>query len=401
MNSRGLSRTGLARLDEAMASQVSGGEVPGLVVALSRGDDVHIEAIGALTPDGQEPIASDAIFRITSMTRPVTAVATLLLVDDGRLVLDEPVDRLLPELAGRRVLRRLDGPVDDTVAARRPITVRDLLTFRGGFGMILAAPDQYPILQAEQDLELRSVGPPTPATPHGADEWMRRMGTLPLMDQPGEHWRYNTGSQILGVLIARASGQPLESFYSERIFAPLGMDDTGFTVSAAQRHRLVPCYHKVDGRLELFDDGDQWSRSRAFADGGAGLVSTVGDYLAFAKMLMAGGCYPGGCSSGSRLLSAELTTAMTTDQLTAQQRAEAGPILDGRGWGFGLSLIDAPKGDEQGPQGYGWSGGFGTAWITDPGHDLIGILGTQVLAGPASSAVEAGFWTAAYQALDG
>ena len=228
MPTLGLSKAGLEQLHEVMAGHVSAGRVPGLVLALSRGGDVYTDAIGTAAVGGSQPLRRDAIFRITSMTRPVTAVATLLLVQDGRLAFDEPVDRLLPELAGRRVLRRTDGPLDDTVAADRPVTTADLLTFRSGFGMILAPPSEYPILEAEQALELRSVGPPTPVTPHGPDEWLRRMGTLPLMDQPGGQWRYNTSSQILGVLIARAAGQPVESFYNERIFGPLGMTGTGF-----------------------------------------------------------------------------------------------------------------------------------------------------------------------------
>src|SRR5258708_14890245 len=144
-------------------------------------------------------------------------------VEEWSMGLDEPVGRLMPELAGRRGLRHLNGPVYDTVTAERPVTVRDLLTFRSGFGMILASPDEYPILQAEQALELRSVGPPTPGTPHDPDEWLRRMGSLPLMDQPGGQWRYNTRSQVLGVLVAPASSQPAQAFHAERIFAPLRM----------------------------------------------------------------------------------------------------------------------------------------------------------------------------------
>ncbi|HLY82227.1 MAG TPA: serine hydrolase domain-containing protein, partial [Acidimicrobiales bacterium] len=313
----------------------------------------------------------------------------------GRLSLDEPVDRLLPELAGRRVLRRLNGPVDDTVAAARPITVRDLLTFRAGFGMILAPPTEYPILQAEQSLELMSVGPPIPVTPHGPDEWMRRMGTLPLMHQPGEQWGYNTGSQILGVLIARAAGQPPEVFYRTRIFDPLGMDDTAFVVPATKLHRLVPLYQEVHGALQNFDDDDQWSRPRVFPDGGAGVVSTVSDYVAFGKMLLSGGTH-----QGRRILAPELVAAMTTDQLTQQQRDTAGAILGGRGWGFGLSIIDASETAGRGPKGYGWSGGFGTVWVNDPEEDLVAVLCTQVLASAGSSAVEADFWSATYQALD-
>ena len=389
----GLSKAGLERLHEVMAGHVAAGRVPGLVLGLRRNDDTHVDAIGAAAIGGTEPIQPDAIFRITSMTRPVTAVATLILVEQGKLDLDEPVGRLLPELAGRRVLRRLDGPVDDTVPAGRPVTAADLLTFRGGFGMILAPPEEYPILQAEQALELSSVGPPTPVTPHGPDEWLRRLGTLPLMDQPGVQWRYSTGSQILGVLIARAAGQPAEAFYREHIFGPLGMNDTGFQVPAGELHRLVPCYQEAGGTLAAFDDDGAWSRPRAFTDAGAGLVAAVGDYLNFGQMLLAGGeC------RGERVLAPELVAAMTTDQLTPGQRETAGPILDGRGWGFGVSIIDPPE--QTGLKGYGWNGGFGTAWANDPAEGLVAVLATQVLAGPGSSSVEADFWSAAYRALE-
>jgi CubicO group peptidase (beta-lactamase class C family) len=395
MRTQGLSKASLEQLREVMAGHVSAGRVPGMVLALSRGGDVHVDAIGTAAVGASEPIRPDAIFRITSMTRPVTAVAALQLVDEGTLALDEPVDRLLPELAGRPVLRQLDGPVDDAVAADRPVTVRDLLTFRAGFGMILAPPSEYPILEAEQALELRSVGPPTPVTPHGPDEWLRRMGTLPLMDQPGTQWRYNTSSQILGVLISRAADQPVDSFYRERIFDPLGMHDTGFRALPAQLSRLVPCYQQAGGALEPFDDDGQWSRPRVFADCGAGLLSTASDYLAFGQMLLADGVH-----RGERILAPELAAAMTADQLTPRQRDAAGPILDGRGWGFGVSIIDPSEFAGRGPKGYGWNGGFGTAWANDPEEDLVAILCTQVLSAPGSSPVEADFWSATYQALN-
>jgi CubicO group peptidase (beta-lactamase class C family) len=391
MSETGFSETGLKRLRETMTEFVSAGMVPGLALALSRGGEVVMEAIGSGVPGGP-PLRSDAIFRITSMTRPVTAVAALQLISTGRLGLDEPVGRLLPELAGRPVLRRLDGPVDDTVPASREVTVRDLLTFRAGFGMILARPDDYPILAAEQALELRSVGPPAPGPALPPDEWLRRMGTLPLMDQPGAQWRYATSSQILGVLVSRAAGQSLESYCAEHIFGPLGMTDTAFWVPDGALDRLVPLYDWHDGVLVPADDGGQWAAARPFADGGAGVVGTVADYLAFGRMLLGGGAL-----GGTRLLAPEWIAAMTTSQLTAQQRAAAGPILDGRGWGFGVSVLDGP---DDGPHGYGWSGGYGTSWLNDPAAGLSGVLGTQVLASAGSADVEAAFWAAVYAALD-
>ncbi|HWG61322.1 MAG TPA: serine hydrolase domain-containing protein [Streptosporangiaceae bacterium] len=391
-----MTTAGLDHLHAVMADHVSAGDVPGMVLGLSRGRDVHIEAIGTLAVGGTEPVHRDTLFRITSMTRPVTAVATLQLVEEGKLALDEPIDRLLPELAGRRVLRELKGPVADTVAAERPVTVRDLLTFRAGFGMILAPPSEYPILQAEQALELRSVGPPTPVTPYDPDEWIRRLGTLPLMDQPGRQWRYNTGSQILGVLIARASGQPAESFYRERIFEPLGMKDTGFLVPPGELGRLAPCYQEADGALVPYDDDGAWSHPRVFNDCGAGLVSTVPDYLAFGQMLLAGGTH-----GGQMILRTDLVEDMTSDQLTAEQRESADVILGDRGWGFGLSVLYPPENSARGPKGYGWHGGFGTAWINDPDADLVAVVCAQVLGSPVESAVTADFWSATYNALGG
>jgi CubicO group peptidase (beta-lactamase class C family) len=185
----------------------------------------------------------------------------------------------------------------------------------------------------------------------------------------------------------------MESFYSERIFRPLGMHSTGFVVPAGDLDRLVPCYLDVDGALVPYDDDGQWMRPRVFADGGAGLVSTVTDYLAFGRMLLAGGTH-----RGERFLAPELVSAMTTDHLTTEQRATGGPILDGRGWGYGLSIIDEAA--AEGRIGYGWSGGFGTVWANDPVHDLVAVLCTQVLVSPGSWAMEHDFWTATYRALD-
>src|SRR5919205_2361155 len=217
MSSAGLSRARLGRMREVMAGYVERGEVPGLVTLVSRRGNLHVDAIGTKAVGGSDPMGRDTIFRISSMTKPITAAAAMILVEECKLRLDEPVDRLLPELADRKVLKRLDGPLDDTVPAKRAITVRDLLTFRMGLGMIMGPPDVYPILKAANEQQI-GMGPPSPSTMPAPDEWMRRLGSLPLMHQPGEKWMYNTGSDVLGVLIARAAGQPLETFLRERIF---------------------------------------------------------------------------------------------------------------------------------------------------------------------------------------
>jgi CubicO group peptidase (beta-lactamase class C family) len=213
MSTPGLSKARLARMHDFMAGYVERGEVPGLVTLVSRRGEAHVDAIGTQALGDSPPMRRDILFRISSMTKPITAAATMILVEECKLRLDEPVDRWLPELADRQVLKRLDGPLDDTVPAKWPITVRDLLTFRMGFGMLMAPPITsppemvaYPILKAANELQI-GMGPPNPSTMPAPDEWMRRLGSLPLMHQPGEQWMYNTGSDVLGVLIARASDQ--------------------------------------------------------------------------------------------------------------------------------------------------------------------------------------------------
>src|SRR6266699_3991688 len=211
MSTAGLSRVRLGRMHDVMAGYVERGELPGLVTLVSRRGEVHVDVIGTQAIADLTPMRRDTISRISSMTKPITAVATMILVEECQVRLDEPVDRWLPELAERQVLKRLDGPLDDTVPANRPITVRDLLTFRMGFGQMMAPPDAYPILKAGDEQQI-GMGPPSPSTTPAPDEWIRRLGTLPLMHQPGERWMYNTGSDVLGVLIARGSGQTFDAF---------------------------------------------------------------------------------------------------------------------------------------------------------------------------------------------
>ena len=398
MSTPTFSTSRLGRMRDVLAGHVERG-VPGLVALVSRRGEVHVDAIGLMAVGG-DPIRRDSIFRISSMTKPITAAATMMLVEECRLRLDEPVDRLLPELAGRRVLRRLDGPLDDTVPAERPITVRDLLTFRLGFGQLMAAPDAVPILRAAIDAEI-GMGPPTPATMPEPDEWVRRLGALPLMYQPGERWLYNTGSDVLGVLVARASGQPFETFLRERLFEPLGMRDTGFSVPATKRDRFVTGYagDPSTGALVDYDDaaGGQWSTPPPFPSGGGGLVSTVDDYHAFAQMMLGMGRY-----GNQRVLSRPAVELMTTDQLTPRQKDVSGSAFssfDARGWGFGVAVVTR-RDDLPSVGAYGWDGGLGTSWRSDPREGLATILLTQRMwSSPSPPDVCVDFSTSAYQAL--
>ena len=402
MSSGRLSKARLERMHDVMAGYVERGEVPGLVTLVSRRGEVHVDAIGTKAVDGGDPVRHDTIFRISSMTKPVTAVATMILVEECKLRLDDPVDGLLPELSDRKVLKRLDAPLDDTVAAQRPITVRDLLTFRLGFGNVMAPPGACPIQDAMNEL-LPGQGPPSPLLPPAPDEWIRRLGTLPLMHQPGERWMYNTGSDVLGVLIARAAGQPFETFLRERIFEPLGMRDTGFSVPPASIDRLATGYwtSPESGGFEVYDESHdgQWSRPPAFPSGAGGLVSTAGDYLAFGRMMLDKGTY-----GNERIVSRPSIETMTTDQLTPAQKAVSGLVpgyFDSHGWGFGISVVTR-RDDVTGSIGsFGWDGGLGTSWCSDPVEDMVTILMTQrAWTSPNPPNVCLDFRTSAYQAID-
>ena len=405
MSAGGLSARRLRRLHDVMTAHIERGSVPGLVALISRRGEAHVEALGSKDTAGRESIARDTIFRISSLTKPVTAVAALILVERCVLRLDDPVDRLLPELSGRRVLRRLDGPLDDTVAAERPITVRDLLTFTMGFGLVMATPDAVPLLKAALELGV-AVGPPAPAATPAPDEFMRGLGSLPLAYQPGERWLYSTGSDVLGVLIARAAGVSFEQFLHDEIFAPLGMADTAFSVSPAKLDRFGACYGiaGATGATVVFDPADgQWSRPPAFPSGAGGLVSTADDYLTFARMLLDRG-RGGGGRTGERILSRPAVELMTSDRLTAAQKVHGalGPgFFEAHSWGFGVA-VDTRRDDLAGRPGrYGWDGGMGAAWRSDPAEEMITILMTpRAWESPAPPPLYRDFWTLAAQAID-
>ncbi|MFC7546546.1 serine hydrolase domain-containing protein [Plantactinospora sp. GCM10030261] len=372
-------RMGLSRLHDAMAARVAQGKLVGIVYLVAHRNMVHVGTIGTRTLHGPEPMRRGTPFRIASMTKPIIASAAMMLVEDGRLALHEPVDRLLPELADRRVLKRVDGPLDQTVPAARPITVEDLLTFRAGHGIIFEPSFQppYPVIEAANNLRL-ALAEPDPRTPHEPDEWIRRFGSLPLMYQPHERWQYNTGSLVLGVLIARASGRPLEDFLRERVFRPLGMRRTGFSLPAADALRMPGLYAadpRTGGlRQQPFSLPQEWTRPPAFPSGAAGLASTVDDYLAFSRMLLHRGTH-----HGRRLLSAESARLLTTNHLTPWQLASAGPFpLTGRGWGYGMGVSVVPDAISE-PGRYGWEGGYGTSWFTDPNRELTAIALTQTV----------------------
>ncbi|MFI5542783.1 serine hydrolase domain-containing protein [Streptomyces sp. NPDC051815] len=401
----GFSEAGLRRVRDVLTRYVDSGRIPGVVALVGRDGHTHVEAIGTMRHEGGAPVRRDTIFRMASTSKPVAMAPVMVLLDECVLRLDDPVDQWLPELADRRVLSRPDGPLDDTVPARRPVTVRDLVTSTFGLGMDLST-FGAPIQAAIQELELTGHATPIPEQ----DEWMRRLGTLPLMHQPGEQWQYHISHDVLGVLVSRVTGRPFEAFLRERVLDPLGMTDTGFHVPAEKIDRLPPSYapHPQTGEFTVWDEaeGGRYSAPPAFQAGGGGLVSTADDYHAYFRMLLNGGMH-----GTTRILSRAAVELMTTNRLTPEQERtrsalarDAVHVSFGQGqqggWGFGMA-VRTYRGDYAPLGQFGWDGGTGTSVYADPENRLTGVLLTQVgLSVPDPARLVQDFWTTLYQAID-
>ncbi|MEU8358328.1 serine hydrolase domain-containing protein [Nonomuraea sp. NPDC048882] len=402
----GFSVSGLRRLHDVLARRVESGRIPGLVALVSRGGETHVEALGTMRHDGGPPMRRDTIFRMASTSKPVAMAAAMILLDECRVRLDDPVQQWLPELADRKVLKRVDGPLDDTVPARRPITVRDLLTSTFGLGMDMTSLGT-PIMNAVFE---QGLTPNLPEPMPEPDEWMRRLGSLPLMYQPGEQWQYHISNDLLGVLVARVTGQTFETFLRERVFEPLGMKDTGFHLDGDKIDRLPVLYapDPQTGEFHVWDEaeGGRHSKPPAFQGGGGGLVSTVDDYHAYFRMLLNGGTH-----EGERILSRPAVELMTTNRLTPAQQAVRNAMATDNvhvsfgqgqhgGWGFGMA-VRTYRGDYASVGQFGWDGGTGTTAYSDPAKGLTGILLTQVgMTIPDPAQLVHDFWTTLYQAID-
>ncbi|MCF3129531.1 serine hydrolase domain-containing protein [Streptomyces olivochromogenes] len=377
--------TSTTALHETLRRYVDDGTVPGAVGLVARGEDVEVVAVGARDADGSAPMTRDSIFRIASITKPIAAAAVLMLVEEGRIGLDDPVDAWLPELSKPMVVRTPSSPVDDVVPAARPITVADLLSSRPGWGF----PSDFslPAVQALFGVQRDGRVPRSWPDP---DTWVAELARVPLLYQPGEAWLYGTASDLQGVLIARVSGRTLPEFLAERVFGPLGMTDTAFEVPAAKRDRFTSYYRPADaGALQLADppDGD-WSRIPAFPSGGGGLVATADDWLAFARMLL-----NGGEANGHRLLTPTSVSRLTTNHLTARQREIGALFLEGQGWGYGGQVDVTPADPWNVPGRYGWVGGTGTTAHLVPPTGTITILLTQVaMENPTPTPLMRDFW---------
>jgi CubicO group peptidase (beta-lactamase class C family) len=362
----------MAGLLDILDRHVGTGAVPGAVGLVARGDRTEVAAVGSAAVGGA-PMTRESIFRIASVTKPITAAAVMMMVEEGLVALDDPVSRWLPELATPTVVRTPASPVDDVVPARRPITVYDVLTSRAGYGFA----SDFTLPAVQRLFAVQKDGREPQSFP-AADIWMTDLSQIPLLYQPGEAWLYDTCSALQGVLIARASGQSLPDFLAERVFGPLGMADTGFTVPASKVDRFTSYYSTgPTGGLELADGPDgQWRAPPAFPLGSGGLVATADDWLAFGRMLLAGGTTP----HGQRLLSADSVRLMTTDNTTAAQREIGRLFLEGQGWGFGGSVDIETIDPWNVPGRYGWVGGTGTSAHITPSAGVVAILLTQVAA---------------------
>ncbi len=352
-------------LRELLIRHVDAGTIPGGVALLGAGNAEVVTA--GVASIGGGPMGEDAIMRIQSMTKGITSVAALRLVEAGRLELDQSLLDWLPELADRQVLRGPAAELDDTVPARRAITLRHLLTNTCGYGMVIQASP----LQQAMTANGTEAGPEPPAM--SADEWLRRLAELPLAFQPGEGWRYHHSFAVLGILISRVTGRPLGRHLAEDVLGPLRMTDTALWVGEGKLDRLPAAYrHGDEGLAEIEPAGGGFYAGPPSFDVSHGeLVSTARDYHRFARMLAEGGRV-----NGQPMISPDHLQQMTSDQVPAACKTADSffpGFWDGTGWGFGVAV------KTEGPQRgrIGWSGGLGTDFFVDP-DGTVGILLTQV-----------------------
>jgi CubicO group peptidase (beta-lactamase class C family) len=396
----GLSKKRLKRLTEGMRAYVDRGEVVGVQTLIHRrGGEAHGDLIGWQDDRIGTRLERDTIFRIASMTKPITSVAALMLLEEGKFTLDDPIDRWFPELANRRVLHDPIGPLDDTYPSPRPITVLDLLTHRSGLASSLAN------IQGPIAVELRGLTNGLGLrTNIGIDPWLKRFSALPLVHEPGTRVNYGFSTDILGFLMGRVAGMPFPDFLRTRLFEPLGMADTAFWVPPEKLQRLSVNYgiDWTTGKRVLDDDpgNSRWAAPPTVPSGAGGLVSTADDYMKFATMLL-----DGGKRDGVRFLSRKTIELMTADFLTPEQRQIPFFGMDmwaGQGFGLGVWVVDSLAG-QRGLSSigqYGWGGAFGTLWFNDPREDMTCLLMIQMLFASATPKIGRDFTTLVYQAID-
>jgi CubicO group peptidase (beta-lactamase class C family) len=363
----------------AIGAIVNAGALAGAATLVWRdGKVLQSACVGWRDLEARLPIERDTIFRIASMSKPITSTAALMLLEEGRFALEEPIARWAPEFSQMRVLRSPTGPLDQTDAAERPITFEDLLTHRSGltYGGIHAGP----IAKAYKETlggDIDSEVAP--------DDWIAGLAALPLIDQPGAAFHYSCSTDLLGLLIARMEDTSLGDVLDRRIFGPLGMKDTGFTVPRAKRSRRAKMYGFDEGgrlaeRLTVPAGSFMAERPEdmAFVSGGQGLWSTLDDYLAFGRMFVGAGAV-----DAVRLLRPETLALMTSNRLTETQRAKAEmlgmPVFTAHGFGMGVAVVldpekAAPTRCRGGIGTVGWPGAYGGWWQADPTDSSVMIF---------------------------
>ena len=379
------SASGLQAIGPALQGVVDAGDLSGFVTLVWRGGKVvQVDTVGRRDVEGDKPMTRDTIFRIASMTKPITSVAALMLLEEGRLKLDDPITRWAPEFADMQVLKAADGPLDQTVPAERDITIEDLMTHRAGLAYGFTS--MGPIAQAHETALGPALG--TPLTP---DEWMKRLGGLPLSYQPGARFHYSHATDVLGFIVARIEGKPLDQVLQDRVFGPLGMTDTAFHVPPETSDRAAKLY-RINPETDAMEEVafPYYPAPRVFAAGGGGLVPTADDYLKFARLMLGKGEV-----DGVRLLKTETVEMMTADRLTEAQKAipfMGIPFWLGQGFGLGVSVITDPVKQAWMGAGnagaFGWPGAFGTWWQADPAADmvLIYLIQNSMPLGPEAAA---------------
>jgi CubicO group peptidase (beta-lactamase class C family) len=375
----------LAQIAPSLQAVVDAGDLSGAVTLVWRnGEELKFDAVGKRNLATGAPMTRDTLFRIASMTKPITSVAALMLMEEGRLKLEDPIAKWAPEFADMRVLKDATGSVEDTYPAPRPITVEDLMTHRSGlaYGFTSIGPIAYAYQKALGEVLTSEMSP---------DAWMKALASLPLSYPPGERFHYSHATDVLGLLVGRIAGVSFRDFLFDRLFKPLGMVDTDFWIPPQKRERAAKVYRLKDDLSALeeapFPDRDS---PPSFCGGGGGLVSTLDDYLRFARMLLAEGEL-----DGVRYLKPETVRLMRTNRLTDAQRQipfMGIPFWAGQGFGLGLSVITDPEKQAwmgAGSKGaFGWPGAFGTWWQASPedGLILIYLIQNSMPLGPEAAA---------------
>ncbi|GHO96366.1 hypothetical protein KSF_064140 [Reticulibacter mediterranei] len=405
----GLAPDRLRRLSSVLQGYVERGEVAGIVALIHRrNEEAAIETIGWQDKETRQPMQRETIFRIASMTKPIAITAALTLVEEGKIRLYDSLDAWLPELSQRMVMHNPNGSPNNVYPSPRSITLHDLLTYRIGIGWgtsslrsRLFAMNPSPVAETLQIPNVEQLAP---------DAWIARLGEMPLLYEPGARWLYHISSEILGVLIARITGKPLETFLRESLFEPLGMVDTSFVVPPAKRNRLATLYAQTPtGKLTVRDHpaNTGWAHEPLFPSAGGGLVSTADDFQRFGRMLLNKGQL-----DGVRILSRKTVEAITTDYLTPEQHTHSSFAFDRvdtdpsasiwDNWGFGYGVAVRTRRIGLGPSigSFFWPGAYGTTWICDPQEDLMATLLFQVIgANPFYTQLGEDFLAMIYQAI--